>query len=193
MLNHPDTRSPASILDIPRREPLIGLPVLARILRVIAHLCGMIFCVSVVSGISVVCVGIALESPSGSVEAATGRDVTQGFTNVLDWLSNATLISGGAFLVLTLAGSIVTEKINTSSYTAVAWPPAANTDLPLKVVTEGHYAELYEDLVDHAANSGHDSEDLIRKLSRSDLRNILKFLVDADVRKMLDAIKGESQ
>lgn len=189
MPNRPvTTLSPASsVLDTPRREPLIGLSDVARILRVIAHMGGMIFAGFMVSAISVVCVWVALDSPSGSAEASTGRDLTTGFSNVLDWLSNAIMVSGAAVIVLTLAGSIITRKINTGSLTAIVWPSRNSAYLPLAVETEGHYAGLYEDLVDTAVHSSdEDYQRLVGKLNPTELRNILKVLVDADARKWYD-------
>lgn len=181
------TLSPASVLDTPRREPLIGLSDVARILRVIAHMGGMIFAGFMVSGISVVCVWIALDSPSGSAEASTGRDLTPGFTNVLDWLTNATLISGAAVIVLTLAGSIITRKINTSSHTAVARPPANSANFPLG---EGHYADLYDKLVETATKSPAAAATWIDQLSAAEIKILLNILVAEDARKYTAATSG---
>lgn len=173
------TLSPASIPDIPRSESLIGLPDLARTLRVIVHLCGMAFVGFVMALVSVGWVWADLESPSGSLETS--------FTNVLDWLSGATLISFAGYLVLTLVGAIVTRKINRSSYTAVVWPPADNAYFPLDVETEENYADLYEDLVDTAVHSSdEDYQRLVGKLNEPQVRSILKVLVDADARKWYD-------
>lgn len=120
------TGSPSNAPE-PRASPLIGLSDLLVILKALAGLCLGVCVLSAMAGLGVLCVWAAINFPGNAAEPGIATDLAPGFNAVIDGTNGILWAAGTVFILLTVARSILTRKLETGHRPTTAQPGKRTT------------------------------------------------------------------